>query len=459
MVDKNSKDNNPRILIVDDDKDMLALLKVWLEKDGFDVTAVESGPEALSRLSVLRPNVVITDLFMDEMDGMTLLSEVHRANPLMPVIMLSGQAQIPDAIKATHLGTAAFLTKPVDREVLLKEIRKNLGADRQKDGTQASSFGSTLIYRSQIMSDLMEQAQMIADGDITVFISGETGTGKEVLAKAIHEASPRRDKPFIGVNCGAIPEQLLESELFGHEKGAFTGASTKHTGLFQAANEGTLFLDEIGDMPLGLQVKLLRVLQDFEVRPVGSVKSMPINVRIISATHNNLDDSVIQGDFREDLYYRLNVVPLQMPALRERREDIAALADHLLEQMANRRGEKKKRFAPEAMEYLCSAPWPGNVRQLGNVIELCATLNKSDIIPISMAKRALRDEPGEIQTLKDAKNTFERNYLISVLKLTNGHVANAARIAGRNRTEFYKLLTQHCLDAAEFRQSKAGAAD
>ncbi len=457
MVDKNAKNNQPRILVVDDDPDMLALLKVWLEKDGLDVTTVGSGPEALSRLSMLRPNVVITDLFMDEMDGMALLSEIHRGNPLMPVIMLSGQAQIPDAIKATHLGTAAFLTKPVDQQVLIKEIRRNLGATTAEEGNEANSFGSDLIYRSQLMSDLMEQAQMIADGDITVFISGETGTGKEVLAKAIHESSPRKDKPFIGVNCGAIPEQLLESELFGHEKGAFTGANTKHTGLFQAANEGTLFLDEIGDMPLGLQVKLLRVLQDFEVRPVGSVKSIPINVRIISATHNNLDESVKLGDFREDLYYRLNVVPLQMPALRERREDIAALADHLLDKMAIRRGEKKKRFAPEAMEYLTSAPWPGNVRQLGNVIELCATLTKSDIIPVSMAKRALRDEPGEIQTLKDAKNTFERNYLISVLKLTNGHVANAAKIAGRNRTEFYKLLTQHSLDAAEFRQSKAGS--
>lgn len=459
MAEKNENSNQPRILVVDDDRDMLNLLKVWLEKDGFEVTTVESGPEALTRISMLRPDVVVTDLFMDEMDGMTLLSEIHRQNPLMPVIMLSGQAQIPDAIKATHLGTAAFLTKPVDKEVLIKEIRRNLGIANGEDGNGVASFGSSLIYRSQIMSELMDQARMIADGDITVFINGETGTGKEVLAKAIHEASPRSDKPFIGVNCGAIPEQLLESELFGHEKGAFTGANNKHTGLFQAANEGTLFLDEIGDMPLGLQVKLLRVLQDFEVRPVGSVKSIPINVRIISATHNNLEDSVKQGEFREDLYYRLNVVPLQMPALRERREDISALADHLLESMAKRRGEKKKRFAPDAMEYLSSAPWPGNVRQLGNVVELCVTLTKSDIIPLTMAKRALRDEPGEIQTLKDAKNTFERNYLISVLKLTNGHVANAARIAGRNRTEFYKLLTQHSLDAAEFRQSNSASSE
>jgi two-component system response regulator GlrR len=255
------------------------------------------------------------------------------------------------------------------------------------------------------------------------------------LARAIHEASPRRDKPFIGINCGAIPEQLLESELFGHEKGAFTGATNKHEGLFQAANGGTLFLDEIGDMPLGLQIKLLRVLQDFEIRPVGSVRSVSVNVRIISATHNNLEEAVKAGQFRQDLYYRLNVIPLYMPSLAERREDIPLLLDYFLERLANRRNEKKKRFAPAALEYMIGAPWPGNVRQLMNVVELCATLTKTDIIPLSMAKRALRDEPGQFQTLKDAKQAFERGYLISMLRITDGHVSNAARIAGRNRTE------------------------
>ncbi len=441
----------PRVLVVDDDPDMLALLSTWLKGVGIDVATADTGPNALTRLGVLRPHAVVTDLFMEEMDGMTLMTEIHRRNPLMPVIMLSGQAKIPDAVKATHLGSSAFLTKPINKEELIEQVNHVLlswGAG----SANAKEFGKNLIYRSEAMAELMEQARLVADSDITVFIAGETGTGKEVLAKAIHEASPRHNKPFIGVNCGAIPEQLLESELFGHEKGAFTGANSKHEGLFLAADGGTLFLDEIGDMPLGLQVKLLRVLQDFEVRPVGSVRSLPVNVRIISATHNNLEQKVKDGEFREDLYYRLNVVPLYMPGLAERREDIPMLLDHFLRRQAERKGGKPKRLAPDALEYLVSAPWPGNVRQLTNAVELCSTLSKNEIIPLSLAKKALRDEPGEFQTLKDAKFAFERSYLISVLRVTNGHVANAARISGRNRTEFYKLLSQHNLEPAEFRR-------
>jgi len=447
-----------RVLIVDDDSDMIALLSTWLKGSGFSVITATSGDEALTRLGMSRPHCVLTDLYMEGMDGMTLLSRIHATNPLMPVIMLSGQAGIPEAMKAMHLGIAAFLTKPVEKETLLANVSRALRLS--SDISEARpKFGAGIIYRSTAMAELLEKAELVADSDITVFISGQTGTGKEVLAKAIHEASPRRDKPFIGVNCGAIPEQLLESELFGHERGAFTGALTRHEGLLQAANGGTLFLDEIGDMPLGLQVKLLRVLQDFEVRPVGSTRSVPVNVRVISATHQDLAEAVKRGEFREDLYYRLNVVPLHMPSLAERREDIPALLDYFLDRVAQKRNAKKKRFSPEALEYLLSAPWPGNVRQLMNVVELCTTLTKTDIIPLSMAKSALREEPAGIQTLKVAKDAFERNYLIGVLRITNGHVANAARIAGRNRTEFYKLLAQHHLNAAEFRKGGAAGAD
>jgi two-component system response regulator GlrR len=451
---KNSGSSPARILIVDDDSDMLALLSTWLKKAGFEIATASSGREALTQMNLTNPKLVITDLYMDGMDGMALLTEVHRQNPLMPVIMLSGQAQIPDAVKAMHMGISAFLTKPVDREALINQIKQTLPYEFQ----EGEAFGHELIYRSQLMARLIDHARMVADSDVTVFISGETGTGKEVLARAIHDASPRKDRPFIGVNCGAIPEQLLESELFGHEKGAFTGASQRHEGLFKAADGGTLFLDEIGDMPLGLQVKLLRVLQDFEVRPVGSVRSVPINVRIISATHNDLEEAVRRGEFREDLYYRLNVVPLTMPSLKERREDVPLLLDFFLEKVAARRNDKKKRFAPDALEYLSKATWPGNVRQVINVVEQCTTLTKTDIIPLSMAKTALRDEPGPFQTLKEAKLAFERNYIISVLRVTNGHVANASRIAGRNRTEFYKLLNQHNIDPAEFRKNETPTA-
>ncbi|MCZ6894352.1 MAG: sigma 54-interacting transcriptional regulator [Gammaproteobacteria bacterium] len=436
-----------KVLVVDDDPDMLKLLSKWLENAGFDAVAVASGTEALRELSAARPDIVVTDLFMDEMDGMTLVTRIHEDNALTPVIMLSGQAQIPDAVKATHLGTSAFLTKPIDKDEFLNEIDRHIRSRRKGTGDLARN----IIYRSDVMAELIEQAELLAQGDITVFISGATGTGKEVLARAIHDASPRREFPFIGVNCGAIPEQLLESELFGHEKGAFTGATTKHEGLFLAANGGTLFLDEIGDMPLDLQVKLLRVLQDFEIRPVGSTKTLPVNVRIISATHNDLEALVSNGEFREDLYYRLNVVPLMMPRLSERPDDVPMLLEHFLVAHAQKTKTRTKRFAPDATAYLSGASWPGNIRQLANAVELCVTLTKGDIIPLSMAQRALREEPVHIRTLKEAKAEFERKYLVSVLRVTEGNVVNAAKIAGRNRTEFYKLLNQHSLDAADFR--------
>ncbi len=436
------------VLLVDDDVDMLRLLSTWLEAAGFRAVASRSGSAALGELAQVRPDIVVTDLIMEEMDGLTLVTHVHADNPLTPVIMLSGQARIPDAVRATHLGTSEFLTKPIAKEAFLEAVMRHI---RPRVARRASSFGAGIIHRSAVMEELLEQAELVAQGDVTVFISGETGTGKEVLARAIHAASPRQGHPFIGVNCGAIPEQLLESELFGHERGAFTGANNRHEGLFFAADGGTLFLDEIGDMPLDLQVKLLRVLQDFEVRPVGSTRSLPVNVRIISATHNDLEALVAAGEFREDLYYRLNVVPLHMPRLSERAEDIPLLLEHFLGQHAARSGRALKRFAPDAVAYLSAAPWPGNIRQLVNAVELCATLTPGDIIPLTMAQRALRQQPVQVKTLKDATAEFQRAYLVSVLRMTGGNVANAARIAGRNRTEFYKLLNLYALDAASFR--------
>ena len=451
MANKKTVVKIPRILIVDDDNDVLVLFSKWLKAENFDVVTVGSGKDALAQICITRPDLVVTDLIMDEMDGMALLAEIHRQNPLLPVIMLSGQAKIPDAVKATHLGSSAFLTKPIEKKELVSQINKNLHIANNGKTKKVQPFGEEIIFRSSKMAELLEQGKAVADGDITVFISGETGTGKEILAKAIHDASSRKDKPFIGVNCGAIPEQLLESELFGHEKGAFTGALTQHEGLFKAADGGTLFLDEIGDMPLNLQVKLLRVLQDFQVRPVGSVRSVSINVRIISATHSNLAKAVKEGHFRADLYYRLNVVPLDIPSLAERPEDIELLLEHYMEKFALKKGEPQKVFSPEALSYLITSSWPGNVRQLINVVDLCATLNKTDIIPLSMVQKALADQGDNFRTLKEAKHAFERDYLISVLQLTKGQVANSARIAGRNRTEFYKLLSTHNLDPVDFR--------
>ncbi|MCK5667873.1 MAG: sigma 54-interacting transcriptional regulator [Gammaproteobacteria bacterium] len=438
-----------RLLVVDDELSMLMLLETILKKEGFDVQTATSGEEALGMMKINTPNMVITDLFMDGMNGMQLMESIHSKTPLLPVVILSGQAQIRDAVKATHLGSSAFITKPIDRDKLVEQISRilNISANSKKD----AGFAADIIYKSNIMDELVELAKAVSATSVTVFISGETGTGKEVFAKAIHEASERSTQPFIGVNCGAIPEQLLESELFGHEKGAFTSAVTRHEGLFRAASGGTLFLDEIGDMPLSLQVKLLRVLQDMEVRPVGSTKPYPIDVRIISATHRDLDGMVEAGEFRADLYYRLKVVPLAIPNLSDRCEDIPLLANYFIEKHAQANNQKKKHLSPDAMDYLLAAEWPGNIRQLNNVIELCATLSKTKTIPLSLVKSGLQDRSRQMKTLKEAKLEFEKNYLIGVLKMSGGHVSNAAKISGRNRTEFYKLLNLHSIEPGKFR--------
>lgn len=448
--------SSSQILLVDDDREILSLLSAWLKAEGFGVATAGSGAEALGKIGASRPSLVITDLKMEGMSGIELLAAIHRDNPLLPVVMLSGEAQIPDAVKATHMGSAAFLTKPIEREVLLESVRKTLRLSVDRDAARAA-FSEKLIFQSRVMAELVELALLAAESDVTVYISGATGTGKEVIAEAIHNAGARKHHAFVAVNCGAIPEQLLESELFGHEKGAFTGAQLRHEGLFRSADGGTVFLDEIGDMPLALQVKLLRVLQDFSVRPVGSVKAFPVNVRIISATHRDLDEAVRDGDFREDLFYRLKVVPLHIPPLAERRDDIPLLVAHYLRAFIVKQGTESKHFAPDAMEYLIAAPWPGNVRQLNNVVELCATLCRTQTIPLSLARKAVQDRSGEMQTLKEARQAFECNYLSSVLRITHGHVANAAKIAGRNRTEFYKLLSQYGIDPSGFRSNKKDA--
>jgi two-component system, NtrC family, response regulator GlrR len=453
---KAEQTKNTRLLVVDDDRDHLALVQRWLTLEGYEVTPADSGEAALAFLEAQRPDLVISDLVMRGMDGIRLLREIHRHDPVMPVIIMSGQAGIPEAVKATHLGATAFLTKPIQREALVAEVAQALSAHTGREPTDVNSFAPKLVHRSQIMAELLGRARLVAAVDTTVLITGETGTGKEVLAEAIHHGSPRAEKPFVAINCSALPEELLESELFGHEKGAFTGAVTRHEGLFAAADGGTLFLDEIGDMPVSLQAKLLRVLQDFKVRPVGSTRAIPVDVRIISATHHELERLVETGDFREDLFYRLSVVPLHMPSLRERREDIPLLVDHFLRRMAHRTGRPPKRFAPEALRHLVSADLPGNVRQIQNLVEQCSVLSPSDIIPLALTAQALREKPAQIPSLDEAKQAFERRYLIGVLRAAEGNITTAARMAGRNRTEFYKLLGRHNLDPTRFRQRAPG---
>jgi two-component system, NtrC family, response regulator GlrR len=439
-----------KVLLVDDDKGLLQLIAMRLTAAGYAVNAVESGEAALASLAISRPQVVITDLRMQGMDGMALFDAIHRESPSLPVVILTAHGTIPEAVHATRRGVFSFLTKPFSPKVLIDTVAEAVRLTSSPTG-EVQGWRAELITRSAAMEDLLAQAQRVAASDASVCIVGQSGTGKELLARAIHRASPRVEAPFVAVNCGAIPEGLLESELFGHKKGSFTGAVQDRRGLFSAAQGGTLFLDEVGDMPLSLQVKLLRALEERKVRPVGTHESHDIDVRVISATHRKLEEMIAAGDFREDLFYRLNVVKLSIAPLAERREDIPLLANHFLSRLAERYRRERLGFSPEAMQLLISAPWPGNVRQLLNVIEQAVALAPTEVIPESLVRQALDAGDTALTPLDEARKAFERDYLVRILKITGGNVTQAARLAGRNRTEFYRLLERHSLEPGMFK--------
>ena len=443
------------ILVVDDDPDLLKLLSMRLSGAGYRVTAAESAEAALVKIAMERPQLVLSDVQLPGKDGLALFDAIRVQHPSLPVILLTAHGTIPDAVEATSRGVFTYLTKPFDGKALLDVIANALAmegaADATADGGEVEAWRAEIVSRSTRMAEVLAEAKLVAASDASVLIRGESGSGKELVARAIHRASPRASAPFVAVNCGAIPENLLESELFGHVKGAFTGAVANHPGLFQAANGGTLFLDEIGDMPVALQVKLLRVLQERLVRPVGASHAVPVDVRILSATHRDLDLAIIDGSFRKDLYYRLNVVSLSLPTLAERREDIPLLASHFLSRLALKYGRKVNGFAPDAMKALTTASWPGNVRQLHNVVEQVTALATTPLVPLALVQRALRVPSMEVLSYTDARTRFERDYLVGLLKITDGNVADAARLADRNRTEFYRLMQKHGLTPGLFR--------
>ncbi len=443
-------DDRAKILLVDDDPDLLRLMAIRLEAAGYEVLTAASGQLALAQLAAERPRLVITDMRMPGMDGNALFDAVKATHPMLPVIILTAHGTIPDAIAATNRGVFGYLTKPYDARVLLEQVARAMTLTAPSTGSVSDDWRSDIVTQNGAMEDLLSQAQLVATSDASVMLRGESGAGKEVLAKAIHRASPRRKGPFVGVNCGAIPENLLESELFGYVKGAFTGATRDHRGLVCDADGGTLFLDEIGDMPLPLQVKLLRVLEEREVRPVGAVDSMPVDVRLISATHRDLEEEMAEGRFRSDLFYRLNVVSLAIPALSERRDDIPLLANAFLRRLADRYRKEVNSFAPDAMELLVRAAWPGNVRQLLNVVEQAVALSTGPVVPLSLVQKAIR-EMEDVVPFDEARRRFEADYLTRLLKMTGGNVSQAARLARRNRTDFYKLLQRHALEPALFK--------
>ena len=461
------------IRLVDDDESLLRLLTIRLRAVGYEAVALADPHQALATVATRDFDVVVTDLRMPGIDGMALLASVHERRPTVPVIMLTAHGTIPDAVAATRAGVFAFLTKPFDSAELLDAIARALAvtghtepsnADVPRSAAAPSSVDDDdmlavrtgITTRSPAMREVLRQASLAAASDVPVMILGESGTGKELLARAIHRLSPRAARPFSALNCAALPETLFESELFGHEKGAFTGAQHAHPGVFRGSDRGTVFLDEIGDMPAALQAKFLRVLQDKEVRPVGSLKAQPVDVRIVSATHRDLDEGIAAGRFREDLYYRLKGVVLKLPALAERREDIALLAQQFVAEIAgDSKGAPTKTLVPEAVEMLMAAPWPGNVRQLRNVVQQAAVLSAGEIVPASAVATALEGRRETLPSFDAARRDFERDYLIRVLKLTGGSVARAAQIAQRNRQDFYKLLKRHSLESAMFKAPAA----
>jgi two-component system, NtrC family, response regulator GlrR len=438
-----------KILVVDDDPGLLRLLTIRLRAENYEVEAVESGALALAAASRFRPDLVITDLRMDQMDGIGLLKELQSRYPGLKVIILTAHGTIPDAVQATQMGAFGFLTKPVEKAELLDQVQRALRISGFSETTE--DWRSEIITRSAAMEERLSQAHMVAGTDARVLITGESGTGQELLARAIHKASPRRNKPFVTINCSAMAEEQLDSELFGHRQGAFAGASKDHRGLFQNAEGGTLLLDEIGDLPARLQVKLMRVLQENSVRPLGSTEAVPVNVRVISATHRDLQQLMASGQFREDLYYRLNVVHIEMPSLARRREDIPLLVAHFLAQIAKETGERKI-YAPEAVELLATADWPGNIRQLSNVVRQNVALSQTPIIPVELVQQSLGDAGGgRLPSFDEARDEFTRSYLSQILQITGGNVSQAARLAKRNRTDFYKLLGRHQLTPEDFK--------
>ncbi|TAL12242.1 MAG: sigma-54-dependent Fis family transcriptional regulator [Nitrospirae bacterium] len=450
-----------RILTVDDDQGLLQLLKMRLTAMGFDVTACASGEAAIDVAKREVFDLAITDLRLPDRDGLAVLEELLLIHPSLPVLLLTAHGSIPNAVEAMQKGAYGYLTKPFDDKELKIVIEKALAQQRMSREIERlrslvkELYGlENVVARSPAMQVLLQQVAHVADTDATACISGETGTGKEVIARVIHCNSRRGRGPFVAVNCGAIPESLFESELFGHVKGAFTGAHYAKRGLLQSADGGTLFLDEIGEMPLALQVKLLRALQEHEVVEVGAERPTKIDVRIITSTNRDLEQAVRAGTFREDLYYRIQVVPLVVPPLRERRDDIPPLAQHFLKQIAGRMHKNIRGFLPEAMQQLMLHHWPGNVRELENAIEKAVVLSTQDMITADLLPAGSQPAEDQVKPLTEAREDFEREYLKEVLQLAGGNISRAAQIAGRYRADLYKLLRKHGLHPGDAKEEK-----
>ncbi len=447
-----------KILVVDDDRSILTVLSMRLESAGYEVVSAINRDEAKKAVKENSVDLAIIDQKLENEDGIELMQEIHLIVPELPVIILTAYGTIDSAVEAIKKGAYTYITKPFDPKNLLMHIDKALESRRltfelenlRQLLHQEYSF-SNIVAKSEKMREILKLVSQIAPTDSTVFIHGESGTGKELIAKAIHLASHRSKAPFVAINCAALPETLLESELFGYEKGAFTGAIKSTKGIFSRAHKGTIFLDEIGDMSLSVQAKFLRVLQEKKFYPLGSEHPIEVDVRIIVATNKDLWKEVEQGNFRRDLFYRIHVIPIHLPPLRERREDIPLLVDHFIKKYSKKMSKKIKKIDPKAIKKLMLYDWPGNIRELENVVEYAIVMTESEIIGEEHIILP-EDVDSKVKTFKEAKAEFEKNYLRTVLKITRGNVSQAAALAGKYRADFYKLLRKYNLDPKSFKE-------
>jgi two-component system, NtrC family, response regulator GlrR len=449
-----------KILIVDDDPAILKVLTMRLEAENYSVTSVTNGKEAFDLQNQGFFDLALIDYQLKGETGIQLMEKLHEIDPELPVILLTAYGTIKRAVEAIQKGANSFLTKPfkdtelihhvrtcLEKKKLVKEVKELRGMVSKKYGFE------NIIGKDKKMKKVLKLVAQAADTDSNVLIQGESGTGKELIAKTLHVASSRRDEPFIAVNCGAIPETLFESELFGHKKGAFTGAVTNRQGLLEKAQGGTFFFDEISEIPLSVQAKLLRVIQENEFYPLGGGERVLLHVRMVAATNTDISEEVNKGNFREDLYYRIHVIPIKLPPLRERKESIPLLAHHFLNEFRVRMDKPVKKFSSRAMEKLLQSSWPGNIRELKNVIEYSVAMSDSDIISedlivLNESEHYLHS----VKPLKDAKLEFEKDYLVELLELTQGNVSKAAKLAGKYRADLYELMKKCGLRADDFRK-------
>jgi two-component system response regulator HydG len=469
-----------RVLVIDDEPIVLQSVARLLGRAGYTVRTVDCGEKAFALLNDKGeppPDVVLTDLHLPDASGVDIVSATLAQHPTAAAIVMTGRATISSVVDAMRRGAYDYLVKPFEEnEILLSSVQRALAHKRLVERNryleqrlEVTDRFEDLVGASAGMRSVVGLVETVASTDATVLVLGESGTGKELVVRAIHRRSRRRDKPFMAINCGALAESILESELFGHAKGAFTGAATSRRGLFEEAQGGTVFLDEVGELPPSVQVRLLRVLQEREVRPIGSNEAHRVDVRIVAATNRDLGAEVAEGRFRQDLFYRLNVVTIDVPPLRARMDDVPLLAHHLMRKHAARHGRALEHIEPEALSLLCAYTWPGNVRELENVMERAVVLCRGSAISATELPSSVKMTPrtgatGILRTLAlplaQAKNDFERTYLQNLLVQARGNLADAARIAGLDRSNLRRLLRRFALDAPIPRvEEKSGGSD